>query len=190
MPKTFSDDAPTSWSTPAPTTPGATSGGFNTPASGASTFSAPATGGFNSTSSGFGSTPAPSGFASSPSIGAGSFGANPGGYAVQQSQPNNQPVDTSAFTSAIESSEGKPEENWMKSYWRPAMGWLYMLVCFCDFVLYPVLWSILQVVNHQPQVTQWNPITLQGAGLFHLAMGAVLGIAAYGRTKEKTTGTQ
>jgi len=28
---------------------------------------------------------------------------------------------------------------------------------------------------------------LQGAGLFHLAMGAVLGIAAYGRTKEKTT---
>jgi len=31
---------------------------------------------------------------------------------------------------------------------------------------------------------------LQGAGLFHVAMGAVLGIAAYGRTKEKIEGKQ
>jgi hypothetical protein len=54
-------------------------------------------------------------------------------------------------------------------------------------VLFPVAWSILQAVLHQP-VTQWNPLTLQGAGLFHLAMGAVLGIAAYGRTKEKVAG--
>jgi hypothetical protein len=30
--------------------------------------------------------------------------------------------------------------------------------------------------------------TLQGAGLYHIAMGAVLGIAAYGRTKEKVEG--
>jgi hypothetical protein len=28
-------------------------------------------------------------------------------------------------------------------------------------------------------------LTLQGAGLFHMAMGAVLGITAYGRSKEK-----
>jgi hypothetical protein len=35
---------------------------------------------------------------------------------------------------------------------------------------------------------QWQPITLQGAGLFHISMGAVLGIAAYGRTKEKIEG--
>ena len=35
---------------------------------------------------------------------------------------------------------------------------------------------------------QWQPITLQGAGLFHIAMGAVLGIAAYGRTQEKLGG--
>ena len=34
----------------------------------------------------------------------------------------------------------------------------------------------------------WQPISLQGAGLFHIAMGAVLGIAAYGRTKEKIEG--
>ena len=36
---------------------------------------------------------------------------------------------------------------------------------------------------------QWVPITLQGGGLFHVAMGAVLGVSAYGRTQEKLNGT-
>jgi hypothetical protein len=38
-------------------------------------------------------------------------------------------------------------------------------------------------------ISQWNPLTLQGAGLFHIAMGAVLGIAAFGRTQEKLAGS-
>jgi hypothetical protein len=50
------------------------------------------------------------------------------------------------------------------------------------------LWSILQSVNHGQVTNQWQPLTLQGAGLFHLAMGAVLGIAAFGRTQEKVAG--
>ena len=77
------------------------------------------------------------------------------------------------------------KEDWMNSKWRPAMGWLYMFVCLFDFVLAPVMWSVLQAVSKGSVQTQWQPLTLQGAGLFHLAMGAVLGIAAYGRTKEK-----
>ena len=84
--------------------------------------------------------------------------------------------------------EVKKDEDWMQKKWRPAMGWMYMLVCTCDMVIFPVLWSILQASLKQP-VTQWNPLTLQGAGLFHLAMGAVLGIAAFGRTQEKIAGT-
>ena len=83
--------------------------------------------------------------------------------------------------------EKKKDEDWMQKKWRPAMGWMYMVVCFCDMVLFPVAWSVLQAVLKQP-VTQWNPLTLQGAGLFHLAMGAVLGIAAWGRTQEKVAG--
>lgn len=83
--------------------------------------------------------------------------------------------------------EIKKDEDWMQKKWRPAMGWMYMLVCMCDMVVFPVLWSILQASLKQP-VTQWNPLTLQGAGLFHLAMGAVLGIAAWGRTQEKVNG--
>jgi hypothetical protein len=81
----------------------------------------------------------------------------------------------------------KQKEDWMNSKWRPAMGWMYMLTCVTDFVLFPILWSLLQTLLKQP-VTQWSPLTLQGAGLFHLAMGAVLGVAAYGRTQEKLSG--
>jgi hypothetical protein len=87
----------------------------------------------------------------------------------------------------IKSESEKKKEDWMNSKWRPMMGWMYMLICLMDMVVFPVLWSILQAVTHTP-ITQWNPLTLQGAGLFHIAMGAVLGIAAFGRTQEKLNG--
>jgi hypothetical protein len=123
------------------------------------------------------------------------FGGSSSSSNFGGAQGQYQQTDTSGFTSAIESSEGEPPEHWMKSFWRPAMGWLYMLTCFCDFVAFPVLWGILQAFMHMHdsgtiQLTQWNPITLQGAGLYHLAMGAILGIAAYGRSKEKVADKQ
>jgi len=82
----------------------------------------------------------------------------------------------------------KKENNWMQQLWRPMMGWMYMLICLLDMAVFPVLWALWQGVNHVP-ITQWNPLTLQGAGLFHIAMGAVLGISAFGRTQEKLAGT-
>ena len=88
----------------------------------------------------------------------------------------------------IEPVEVKKDEDWMQKKWRPAMGWMYMIVCMMDMVIFPVLWSILQAFNHGQVTNQWQPLTLQGAGLFHLAMGAVLGIAAFGRTQEKMAG--
>ena len=87
----------------------------------------------------------------------------------------------------VEPTEIKKDEDWMQKKWRPAMGWMYMVVCMMDMVIFPILWSLVQVLTKQP-VSQWNPLTLQGAGLFHLAMGAVLGIAAFGRTQEKMAG--
>lgn len=68
------------------------------------------------------------------------------------------------------------------------MGWLYMGTCTFDFVIFPILWSLLQAITHATQITQWQPLTLQGAGLYHIAMGAVLGLAAFGRTQEKLAG--
>ncbi len=87
----------------------------------------------------------------------------------------------------VKSESEKKKEDWMNSKWRPMMGWMYMLVCTMDMVIFPILWSLLQTLTHSP-ITQWNPLTLQGAGLFHIAMGAVLGIAAFGRTQEKLGG--
>ena len=86
------------------------------------------------------------------------------------------------------SDSEKKKEDWMNAKWRPMMGWMYMVVCIADFVLFPILWSMVQVVGDGKVESQWMPITLQGAGLFHIAMGAILGIAAYGRTQEKMAG--
>lgn len=76
----------------------------------------------------------------------------------------------------------------VNSKWRPLMAFLYMITCATDFVLFPVAWSILQAVQGGQVTSQWSPLTLQGAGLYHLAMGAVLGLAAYGRSQEKIAG--
>jgi hypothetical protein len=87
----------------------------------------------------------------------------------------------------VKSESEQKKEDWMNSKWRPMMGWMYMLVCTMDMVVFPILWSLLQTTVGAG-LTQWNPLTLQGAGLFHIAMGAVLGIAAFGRTQEKLNG--
>lgn len=80
------------------------------------------------------------------------------------------------------------KNDWMKEKWRPMMGWMYMATCISDFIVFPVLWSILQAIQGGQVTSQWNPLTLQGAGLFHLAMGAVLGVAAWSRGQEKISG--
>jgi len=85
-------------------------------------------------------------------------------------------------------AEEKTSEDWMQKKWRPAMGWTYMAVCLFDFILGPVLYNILQFHNPGQAVGMWTPLTLQGSGLFHIAMGAVLGISAFGRTQEKVAG--
>jgi len=87
----------------------------------------------------------------------------------------------------LSASEQK-KEDWMNAKWRPAMGWMYMLVCTMDFVMFPILWSLVQVWGGGEVKTQWSPVTLQGAGLFHMAMGAIIGVAAFGRTQEKLAG--
>ena len=91
------------------------------------------------------------------------------------------------MSEAVKSASEQKKEDWMNSKWRPMMGWMYMVVCMMDMVVFPILWSLLQTTVGAG-LTQWNPLTLQGAGLFHIAMGAVLGIAAFGRTQEKLNG--
>jgi hypothetical protein len=86
------------------------------------------------------------------------------------------------------SGSEKSKEDWMNSKWRPMMGWMYMVVCMFDFVIAPILWSLVQAIYKGGVNVQWQPLTLQGAGLFHIAMGAIIGVSAYGRTQEKMNG--
>lgn len=77
------------------------------------------------------------------------------------------------------------KETWFTKRWRPAMAWSYMVICLFDFIVAPVLWSIF-MATYKGNVTEaWSPLTLQGAGLFHLSMGAILGVTAWSRGQEK-----
>lgn len=79
------------------------------------------------------------------------------------------------------------DETGFEKKWRPAMAWMYMCVCIFDFIIAPVFWTAIQFAAHGAgQVAEeWKPLTLIGGGLFHVAMGAVLGITSFGRTREK-----
>ena len=79
----------------------------------------------------------------------------------------------------------KKTEDWMTSKWRPLMAITYMATIWFDFIVGPIIFNILQYYNPGQAVTSWTPLTLQGGGLYHLSMGAVLGIAAFTRGKEK-----
>ena len=85
-------------------------------------------------------------------------------------------------------TNGSTKEDWMSKKWRPMMGWVYISTCTFDFVIAPILWSLLQAMTGGQVTSQWMPLTLQGAGLYHVAMGAVLGLTAFGRTQEKIAG--
>lgn len=100
-------------------------------------------------------------------------------------------ADAAAITTAggAESTIVNDNNDWINKKWRPMMGWTYMATCMFDFIVAPILWSIVQAIGNGGKVElQWQPLTLQGAGLYHIAMGAVLGVAAYGRTREKVEG--
>lgn len=65
------------------------------------------------------------------------------------------------------------------------MAVTYMATIWFDFIIGPILYNVLQYWNPGQAVTAYQPITLQGGGLYHLAMGAVLGISAFTRGQEK-----
>ena len=70
------------------------------------------------------------------------------------------------------------EESWLKQYWRPAIAWQYFAVCVCDFIIFPAMWTYF---TKQP----YDPITLKEGGFYHLAMAAIIGVAAWTRGQEK-----
>ena len=87
-----------------------------------------------------------------------------------------------------EAQLSKESEHWMKALWRPAMGWLYMAMCACDFIIFPVIAMFLPQIVPGLTYIPWKSITLDNGGLIHMAFGAILGVAAWTRGQEKIAG--
>ena len=77
------------------------------------------------------------------------------------------------------------KEDWMTKKWRPMMAIVYMMINLFDFIIGPILYNLLQYWNPGQAIGMWQPPTLQGGGLIHIAFGAILGISAWTRGQEK-----
>lgn len=69
-------------------------------------------------------------------------------------------------------------ESWIKQLWRPLIAYQYFAVCVCDFIVFPA--ASMYFLNQQ-----WEPLTLKESGFYHLAMSAIIGVAAWTRGQEK-----
>lgn len=74
---------------------------------------------------------------------------------------------------------------WMKTQWRPVMAFVFMAIIIFDFIIAPILWSLLQAFFEGSVIHAWAPLTLGSGGMFYIAMGGILGVAAFSRGKEK-----
>ncbi len=78
----------------------------------------------------------------------------------------------------------KTKNVWIENRWRPALGWAYIAICLFDFIIGPLVnFSFFQVVGGDFQ--SWKALTMTDGGMFHLAMGAVLGVTSWTRGQEK-----
>jgi len=99
-------------------------------------------------------------------------------------------------------------EHGFKKFWRPLAGYIYLAICIFDFMGAP-LWieysnqnintaafveiakfedkdvQMALIQNMQLGSREWSPLTLMGGAFFHIAFGAILGVAAFSRGKEK-----
>jgi len=54
-------------------------------------------------------------------------------------------------------------DDWMTKKWRPMMAITYMIICLCDFVIFPVFWTIVQFWETQAAndaFREWTSLTL------------------------------
>ena len=99
-------------------------------------------------------------------------------------------------------------EHGFKKFWRPIAAYIYLMICIFDFMGMPMYIAYQnEQVNSEAFAEiraltdkdvklkaleqldlgskNWEPLTLQGGAFFHLSFGAILGISAFTRGKEK-----
>jgi len=95
------------------------------------------------------------------------------------------------------------DSNWLANHWRPIAALVYLFICLFDFVMAPAWVGMhtetiselvmaikdlpvqTQIILAAPRSNEWNPLTLIGGGLFHVAFGAILGASAWSHGREK-----
>lgn len=102
-----------------------------------------------------------------------------------------------------ENGPNETSDHPLQKYWRPAAAIVYLVICLFDFIIAPAwvgmteesLVDRINAIKHlDPNVqmifaakeSKWEPLTLMGNGMFHLAFGAILTGAAVTRGFEKT----
>jgi hypothetical protein len=104
---------------------------------------------------------------------------------VNQNRPIHQDKQSpiSDMTVVSTQQDWQNTQPWFNKYWRALAANTYIIICCTDFIIFPILWNAAQIYT-KGSLTVWQPMTLSGGGLFHLAFGAILGVSAFGRTKE------
>lgn len=104
--------------------------------------------------------------------------------------------------SSVAAEPTTEKDPWINRWWRPLAAVVYLVICICDFILFPWYFGTripsvtdvaLAIKDLEPSVgsvlaaprAQWEPLTLMGGGMFHVAFGAILGVAAWTRGNEK-----
>ena len=60
---------------------------------------------------------------------------------------------------------------WIQNRWRPITAIVYLVICVFDFMVFPVLWSFFLYFTQAADTSiGWDPLTLKGAGMFHLSL--------------------
>lgn len=101
--------------------------------------------------------------------------------------------------------EEKENQGLLNKYWKGSCAVVYLTICIFDFLIMPIMLTeysesldysniylelgklehaqaqvaLIQKIDYQVQT--WSPLTLQGAGMFHIAFGAILTGAAMAR---------
>lgn len=64
------------------------------------------------------------------------------------------------------------------------MAWSYFVICLWDFLIAPIFFAWFRQ-KYNVSLEYWKPLTLSEGGLYHIAMGAIVGTSAWMRGKEK-----
>jgi hypothetical protein len=74
------------------------------------------------------------------------------------------------------------ETSWLRR-WRELLAYTFMAILIYDFILAPTFHPLVSYYFHFPYLP-WVPLTLGAGGTFFIAMGAILGASAYGKSQE------